>query len=239
MHSGDNPRMTSSRTFQSRTFAPFARVTSAKAFVALSLMAVAFMGQAHADGLQSLENFLKTAKTGQSNFSQTVTSPPRDGQAPRKKTTTGTFDFQRPEKFRFKYNKPFEQTIVADGQTLWLYDADLNQVTSRKQAQALSSTPAALIASAADVNALKAVYTLENAPDRDGLQWVKATPKAKDGQVQTVQVGFRGADLASLEILDGFGQTSVISFTDLKVNAPLPAGTFEFKAPAGADVIRQ
>ena len=101
-----------------------------------------------------------------------VTAPSKDGQPSRVKTSTGTFEFQRPGKFRFDYKKPFVQSIVADGESLWLYDADLNQVTQRKQAQALGSTPAALIAAAPDLRALQTDFTLEGAPERDGLQWV-------------------------------------------------------------------
>jgi outer membrane lipoprotein carrier protein len=194
---------------------------------------------AWAGGLESLETFVKTVKSGRAEFTQTVTAPPKDGQEPRAKVSSGTFEFQRPGKFKFDYKKPFVQSIVADGETLSLYDADLNQVTQRKQAQALGSTPAALIAAAPDLRALQADFTLEAAPERDGLQWVKASPKSKDGQLQSVLVGFQGDALAALEILDSFGQRSVLKFSKVEVNPALPAGTFVFKAPAGADVIRQ
>lgn len=192
-----------------------------------------------AGGMESLEAFVKSVKSGRAEFTQTVTSPPKDGQASRAKVSTGTFEFQRPGKFRFDYKKPFVQTIVADGEMLWLYDADLNQVTQRKQAQALGSTPAALIAAAPDLKALQADFALEAAPDRDGLQWVKASPRNKDGQLQNVQIGFQGEALAALEILDSFGQRSVLKFDKVEVNPALPASTFVFKTPAGADVIRQ
>lgn len=157
----------------------------------------------------------------------------------RAKTSTGTFEFQRPGQFRFEYRKPFAQTIVADGKTLWLYDADLNQVTQRPQAQALGSTPAALIASAADLRALESDFTLADAPARDGLQWVKATPKSRDAQLQSVEIGFQGDALAALDILDAFGQRSVLRFSNVQVNPSMSAGTFQFKPPAGADVVRQ
>ena len=134
---------------------------------------------AHADGLQSLESFMTRTQSGRADFTQVVTSPAKDGKAERKKTSTGTFEFQRPGRFKFVYLKPFEQTIVADGKTLWLYDTDLNQVTQRAQGQALGSTPAALLASAPDLKALRADFNLESAPAQDGLEWVLATPKAK------------------------------------------------------------
>ena len=194
---------------------------------------------AMAGGLESLEAFIKNAKTGRADFTQTVTAPTKEGQPARTKTSSGQFAFQRPGKFRFDYQKPFVQTIVADGKTLWLYDADLNQVTERQQAQVLGQTPAALIAAASDLRALQADFTLADQPERDGLQWVKATPKARDGQLQSVLVGFDGNALAALEILDSFGQRSVLKFSKVELNPALPAGTFDFKVPAGADVLRQ
>lgn len=192
-----------------------------------------------ADGLKSLESFMKGTQAARADFTQVVTTPAKDGQAARQKTSSGSFEFQRPGRFRFVYKKPFEQTIVADGTSLWLYDVDLNQVTQRPQAQALGSTPAALLASAPDLQALRADFTLESAPAQDGLEWVQATPKTKDGQLQNVRVGFREGQLAVLEILDGFGQRSSIRFANLQANPQLPASTFQFKPPAGADVLKQ
>jgi outer membrane lipoprotein carrier protein len=198
---------------------------------------------ARADGLESLEDFVKNTKSGRADFTQVVTAPAREGQRARSKTSSGTFEFSRPNRFKFLYKKPFEQSIVADGQTLWLYDVDLNQVTARKLTQVLNGTPAAVIAAAADIKALQADFTLVAQPDRDGLEWVRATPKTKDGQVQSISVGFKstnkGSELAVLEILDSFGQRSVMRFSQFEVNPALGAASFQFKPPAGADVIRQ
>ena len=191
-----------------------------------------------ATGLEALENFIKSTRSGKAEFTQVVTSPAREGQVPRSKTSSGSFEFQRPGHFRFVYRKPFEQTIVADGQTLWLYDVDLNQVTARKQAQALGTTPIALIATAPDLKALQADFVLQNAPDKDGLQWVNGAPKAADSQVIGIRVGFKGDTLVALEILDGFGQRSALQFIGLQVNPPFAPNHFQFRPPAGADVIR-
>ena len=195
-----------------------------------------------ADGLQALEAFMKTAASARAEFTQVVTPPPREGQVARGKTSSGTFEFIRPERFRFSYKKPFEQVIVADGQTLWLHDVDLNQVTARKQAQALGSTPAALIAAAPDLRALQAEFTLAAQPESEGLQWMLAVPKAKDGQLQSIRVGLRvldkGAELAVLDILDSFGQRSVLRFAKVELNPRLSPDTFRFTPPKGADVIR-
>ena len=204
-----------------------------------TLLIAAYASYSWAGGLESLESFVKTTQTGRADFTQVVTAPAKEGQAPRVKTSTGTFEFSRPGRFKFVYKKPFEQSIVADGQTLWLFDVDLNQVTARKQSQVLGSTPAALIAAAPDLKALQADFTLADAPDKDGLQWVVATPKARDGQLQSVRVGFKAATLNALEILDNFGQRSLLTFAQFEMNPALNAAAFQFKPPPGADVIRQ
>lgn len=199
----------------------------------------ACVAPALASGLDALENFVRNARSGRAEFTQVVTAPAREGQTARSKQSSGTFEFQRPGRFRFIYKKPFEQTIVADGQTLWLHDVDLNQVTARRQSQVLGSTPAAVIASAPDLDTLRKDFDLAAAPDRDGLQWVSATPRNRDGQISRVRVGLRGNELAALEILDGFGQRSMLTFTKMELNVALPEATFQFKPPAGADVMRQ
>jgi outer membrane lipoprotein carrier protein len=194
---------------------------------------------ARADGLQDLETFLRDVKSAQASFTQVVTSPPRAGETSvRSKTSSGRFEFQRPGRFRFEYTRPFEQTIVADGQTLWLYDVDLNQVTARKQQDVLGSTPAALIASGADLKSLSEAFELKAAPARDGLEWVDARPKSRDGQLQNVRVGFRQGQLAVLEILDSLGQRSVLSFAQWQGNLAIRPERFVFQPPVGADVIR-
>lgn len=194
---------------------------------------------AQADGLQDLEKFLRDVGSAQSRFTQVVTAPPRVGETvARSKTSSGSFEFLRPNRFRFEYTTPFEQSIVADGQTLWLYDVDLNQVTARPQQAVLGSTPAALIAAGTDMRALSQVFELKAAPAHNGLEWLEARPRAQDGQLNSVRVGFRQGQLAVLEIADSLGQRSVLTFTQWQGNAPLKAERFRFQVPAGADVIR-
>lgn len=197
---------------------------------------------AQADSVDLLAQFMKQARSGRADFTQVVTSPSRAGQTPRAKTSSGRFEFQRPGKFRFDYRKPFVQTLVADGQTLWLHDVDLNQVTARQQSQALGSTPAALLTGASDLQVLKNDFQFTPEPDRDGLQWVRATPQSPDGQIRSVMVGLRavpnGPELAVLDVQDSLGQRSLLTFTAFELNPVLPASTFVFKAPAGVDVIR-
>ena len=213
-----------------------------------SLLSLAMTGAlaapAWADGLASLEQFATQVKSGKASFTQVVTPPAKDGKAGRAKTQSGQFAFERPGKFRFDYQKPFAQTIVADGKTLWLYDVDLNQVTSKAQAQALGATPAAIVSSATNLDALRKDFDLKAMPDADSQQWVQATPKHADGQIKAVRVGLKAEagkapQLHTLDITDNFGQRSVITFNGFESNAALPAATFNFKPPAGADVLKE
>ncbi len=197
---------------------------------------------ASANGLESLEQFMRQAQSGRAQFTQVVSSPAKEGKVGRSKTSTGIFEFERPGRFRFIYQKPFAQTLVADGQTLWMYDVDLNQVTARKQAQALGSTPAAMLTSSSDLKALQADFVIQAEPDKEGLHWMRATPKSKEGQIQSVLAAFRSTDkgsaLAVLEVQDSFGQRSVLTFSGYEFNPAWGADHFQFKPPAGADVVR-
>lgn len=186
---------------------------------------------AWADAAQTLREFVRDVKSGKAAFTQTVSSA--DGA--RTKTSSGSFEFLRPNRFRFNYTKPFEQLIVADGQKVWIYDTDLNQASSRKLTQALGATPAALLAG----GSLEQDFVLSSDPSRDGLDWALATPRAKDGPFQQLRVGFRGKSLAAVEILDSFGQRSVLQFSRFEPNLPFAADLFRFTPPAGADVIEQ
>ena len=184
---------------------------------------------AWADAVDTLREFTREVKTGKASFSQTVTSP--DGA--RKKTSTGSFEFSRPNRFRFAYDKPFAQLIVGDGAKVWLHDIDLNQVTVRAMDQALGGTPAALLAG----GALDKDFELAAQPAKDGLDWVLATPRARDGSISSLRVGFRGKELAALEIVDAFGQRSALQFSGVQQGLALPAERFRFTPPPGADVV--
>jgi outer membrane lipoprotein carrier protein len=186
---------------------------------------------ARADAVDTLRDFVRDAKSGRADFVQTVTSP--DGA--KTKTSSGRFEFLRPNRFRFEYLKPYPQTIVADGQKVWIHDPDLNQVSSRKLSQAIGATPAALLTG----GDLERDFTLAAQPAADGLEWALATPKAKDGPFKSMKVGFRGKELAAVEIVDGFGQRSRLQFGALTVNAAMAPQHFDFVVPKGADVIEQ
>ncbi len=185
---------------------------------------------AQADAVDTLRAFASEVKTGRASFTQTVSAP--DGA--RKKTSSGQFEFARPDRFRFVYRKPFEQQIVADGRKVWLYDVDLNQVTVRAMSQALGATPVALLAGAA----MDKDFELSAAPTQDGVDWVRAVPRIKDGAaVQSLRIGFRAKTLAALEIVDVFGQRSLLQFSAVESNPRLADEVFHFVAPKGADVI--
>jgi outer membrane lipoprotein carrier protein len=186
---------------------------------------------AHADAVDALRDFAREVKSGKAGFTQTVTSP--DGK--RKKVSSGTFEFERPNRFRFAYAKPFEQVIVADGHKVWIYDADLNQASSRKLADALGATPAALLAG----SNLERDFMLKAQPSEGGLDWVQALPKQAESTIQSLRVGFKGKEFAAMEIIDGFGQHSRLDFSAVQANVALPAEHFQFKLPAGADLIEQ
>ena len=200
-----------------------------RGLAALSLGCAATLAQADAVG--TLREFVRDVKTGKSAFTQTVTSA--DGA--RRKTSSGSFEFSRPNQFRFSYTKPFEQVIVADGVKVWIFDADLNQASSRKLGTAIGATPAALLAGAS----LDADFELKNDGARDGLEWALATPKAKDGAFTAMRVGFKGSLLSQVEITDSFGQRSLLRFSDFAANVSLDATRFRFTPPVGADVIEQ
>jgi outer membrane lipoprotein carrier protein len=195
------------------------------------LALAAACGLAAADGVQTLRDFVRETKSGRASFTQTVTSA--DGA--RRKVSSGSFEFVRPNRFRFAYARPFEQLIVADGTRVWIHDPDLNQASSRKLAAALGATPAAILAG----GSLEQDFDLEPQPARDGLEWVLARPKRADGPIQSVRIGFRGKELAALEIADAFGQRSLLQFTEVRSNVPIADAQFRFTPPPGTDVIEQ
>lgn len=201
---------------------------------------------AQADAVATLRSFVKDVQTGRGSFTQVVTSP--DGKKARR--STGTLEFQRPNRFRFTYVGPTEQLIVGDGKQVWLYDADLNQVTVRPMSQALGASPAALLsggsldkdftlrAVAASASSAAAAASMPQ-QSTSTLEWVEALPRHKEGQFQSVRVGFRQGQLAALEILDSFGQRSRLDFAQFEPKVALPSTRFQFTPPPGADVLKQ
>jgi outer membrane lipoprotein carrier protein len=203
-----------------------------KPLFAVLLLCVAAAG-AQADAVDALREFAREAKSGRAAFTQVVTSP--DGA--KKKTSSGNFEFARPNRFRFAYAKPFEQLIVGDGEKLWIYDADLQQASVRSMDKALGVTPAALLAG----TSLDKDFELRALPAAKGLDWVQATPREKsDGNnLQSLRIGFKGRALAAIELVDGFGQRSLLSFSELTTNITQAPDTFRFVPPKGVEVLTQ
>ncbi|HEY2815940.1 MAG TPA: outer membrane lipoprotein chaperone LolA [Casimicrobiaceae bacterium] len=183
-----------------------------------------------ASGLDQLHAFLNDTKTSKGTFKQAVASKTR----PAPQTSTGTFAFQRPGKFRWTYDKPFEQLIVGDGTRVWVYDRDLNQVVVRKLDVALGATPAALLAGD---NALEKNFDLTAGVSNDTLEFVDATPKTPESQFTRVRIGFRDNLPRRMELTDTFGQITTLDFTSVERNPTLAATLFRFDVPQGADVV--
>ena len=197
----------------------------------LLITALVFTAQtAHADATVLLKTFLSSTKTLSADFTQQVV---KEGKVSR--ASSGRFELSRPNRLRWEYQKPFEQLIVADGKQLWTFDRDLNQATVRKQSDALAQTPAAILAG----GNLDALYTLKNLGVTDGVDWLEATPKARDSLFASVALGFKGADLAYMEVKDNFGQVSRVLLSNVKRNAPISEALLTFTPPSGVDVLQQ
>lgn len=185
------------------------------------------------DHIAQLRTFLDGTKTLRASFTQTLVRKNQQGKA-NLQASSGEMAIARPGKFRWQITQPFPQLMVSDGQKVWLYDPELNQVTVRKIGQALNGTPAALLAGD---GALDKHFTLRDLGEKDGLGWVEATPKNSDGGFERVLLGFAGDTLKSMTLADNFGQTTVLVFSRIERNPTLAPGLFRFTPPAGADVV--
>lgn len=185
---------------------------------------------ARAGGIDQLHTFLASAKSGKAAFRQTVVTRSRPGA----QESTGAFSFQRPGKFRWVYEKPFEQLLVGDGAKLWIYDRDLNQVIVRTLDRALGASPAALLSGD---NALESNFVLIDAGTRDGQEFVEAKPKTQESGFERVRIGFRDGLPRTMELTDAFGNVTTVAFTSFERNPALDPAQFRFVPPKGADVV--
>jgi outer membrane lipoprotein carrier protein len=190
------------------------------------------LGAALADAatLERLRGFVRETQTMRANFTQTVS----DASGRQIAQASGEFAIARPGRFRWTVDKPYKQLLVGDGERVWIYDEDLNQVVKRKNDRALGSTPAALLAGREDV---EGAFDWRDLPAADGLDWLGATPKDKDSAFSELRLGFDASGLAVLEVTDNFGQHTLIRLSKLQRNPKLGAELFRFTPPAGADVI--
>jgi len=201
----------------------------ARTLLLLLWLPVAALGASTVDELKSL---LQQTTTARAHFAQIVL----DSNMKTLQQATGTMQFSRPGKFRWEYDKPYEQTIVGDGTRVWLYDKDLNQVTVRRFDRAIGSSPAALLAGN---NEIEKDYTLKGLPSRDGLDWLEAVPRTLDTAFERIRLGFGKTGLEAMELRDQFGQTTVIKFSTIERNAKLAPELFRFTPPKGVDVISE
>lgn len=184
----------------------------------------------HAGGVDRLKGFIAGARTAEADFTQTVSD--RSGRVSQQ--ASGKMAFARPGKFRWDYSAPYEQVIVSDGEKLWLYDKDLDQVSVKPLADAIAGTPAALLAGD---DAIEKYFNLKDASTADGLEWLEATPRNRDTTFERVRMGFRGDTLVQMELFDFFGQRTTLKLARLVRNPAIPAVRFQFTPPRGADII--
>lgn len=190
---------------------------------------------AHASGMDQFKTFVANTKSAKGEFSQQMVKTV-DGKAKISKTSTGTFQFARPGKFIWTYVKPYEQVLQADGDKLFIYDKDLNQVTVKKLGDALGSSPAAILFGSSD---LEKNFTLKEVGPKQGLEWFEAIPKSKDTSFDHIGIGMKDGVPMALELRDSFGQISLITLKNVEKNPAMKADQFKFAIPAGADVFQQ
>lgn len=194
----------------------------------------------HATALAQLKAFIASTQTLTARFEQVVSAKLKQDKA------SGTVAIARPGRFRWVYAVPYQQIIVGDGKQLWIYDKDLNQISSSPLNTALGSSPAALLAG--DNEALRRHYHLVEAPrlTQDKLDWLIATPKEaqaitaenrSEHTFKSMRMGFKDNLLVEMEFVDYFGNTTRIRFTDVQTNPPLDPALFVFTPPAGVDVM--
>jgi outer membrane lipoprotein carrier protein len=194
----------------------------------IALCAVATLAEGAT--LERLRAFVRDTQTASAQFTQTVTD--KNGRTVQQ--ASGEFAISRPGKFRWSVTAPYKQLLVGDGERVWIYDADLNQVVKRRNDQALGTTPAALLAGKDDV---ERAFDWRDLPPAEGLDWLGATPKSKESSFTDIRLGFDASGLAALEIFDNFGQRTLIRLAHLQRNPRLSSDLFRFTPPKGADVV--
>ncbi len=198
----------------------------------MTVLAVGWMASAVVDAasLERLRQFVRDTQTARTPFTQVVTD--KSGRVVQ--TVSGQFDLARPGRFRWNVDKPYKQLLVGDGQKVWVFDPDLNQVIVRNMGDALGASPAALLAGKADV---ESAFSWKDQPVADGLDWLQATPLSKESTFSEIRLGFDANGLVALELFDAFGQKSVVHFTAFERNPKLAPELFKFTPPKGADVV--
>ncbi|HVS57439.1 MAG TPA: outer membrane lipoprotein chaperone LolA [Casimicrobiaceae bacterium] len=193
-------------------------------------LAIALASAAAASGIDQLRAFVDGARTGKATFRQVVAG--KSGRVPQ--ASSGTFAFARPGKFRWSYDKPYAQLLVGDGDKLWIYDRDLNQVIIKKLDRALGATPASLLAGS---SAFETNFVLIDGGNSDGIEFVEAEPKSADTGFDHIRIGFKENLPRTMELHDSFGQLTQLTFDTFERNPAIDPALFRFSPPPGADVI--
>lgn len=202
--------------------------------VALSLLT---LSAAHAQtevttdsGYDTLDRFFNGLQTLQADFAQSV----QDSRGQITDKSTGKLLIRKPGKFRWDYAKPNAQTIVSDGQRIWLYDPELEQVTIRRADLTLNGTPAMLLSGD---GRLRDSFEIEHVENRDGMMVINLAPKRADTDFKLVQIALRKDELVAMSLTDKLGQTTLLQFQQFKRNAMVADSQFKFVPPNGVDVI--
>jgi len=190
---------------------------------------------AQASALEQFKAFVAGTKSARGEFTQRMVKE-EGGKMRVSSTASGVFLFARPGKFIWTYQKPYEQILQADGEKLFIYDKDLNQVTIKILGNAIGTSPAAILFGSND---LEKNFTLSEGGLREGIEWLQAIPKAKDTSFEKIGIGLKDGVPVAMELRDSFGQISLLSFTKFEKNPSLPANQFHFTLPKGADVLQQ
>jgi outer membrane lipoprotein carrier protein len=205
--------------------------------IAATAVLLACSTLAQASALAQFKSFVSTTRSAKGEFAQRLVKTDADkGNMKVSNPSTGTFQFARPGKFIWTYQKPYEQVLQADGDKLYIYDKDLNQVTVKALGNALGSSPAAILFGSND---LEKNFTLKEAGTKDGMEWLQATPKTRDTTFDQIGIGLRDGVPVAMELRDSFGQVSLLSFTKFEKNPAVADSHFKFVAPKGADVFQQ
>ncbi len=192
---------------------------------------------AQATALEQFKSFVSATHTARGEFTQRLVKTDGDSGAMRvSSASSGSFQFARPGKFIWIYQKPYEQLLQADGDKLYIYDKDLNQVTIRTLGGAIGSSPAAILFGSND---LEKNFKLSEGGTRDGIEWLQAIPKTQDTNFEKIGIGLKDGMPVAMELRDSFGQASLLTFTRFEKNPSISASQFRFVIPKGADVLKQ
>lgn len=184
---------------------------------------------AYASAIDALKKFNADTDGISGNFTQTVQSKKKS------QTSSGSFKILRPGLFKWQYSKPYAQEIVGDGKHIWLYDVDLKQVTQSNQDQTIGDSPAAILS---NKTALDSSYSLKEDGSKNGIDYVLATPKRANAGYRFIRIGFKGDNLAAMELKDSFGNQTTLTFTHIDTKPQLSRNEFKFTPPKGVDVLK-